>query len=162
MVPLTQWIGQLPTAQLTGVDIYHHPDLLPFLKLVGFDPDQQIFSKYNKVPKVAQIDHYLIIQGYSCGLHGCQYGHAILYDLEKKQAAICQQRLMLNFYPYNSYDGQEIEVVKQVQNLVFRQQGKSLLIEINDGDLFTGCGGGLEGDASGVLKLFLSAHEGDL
>ena len=49
-----------------------------------------------------------------------------------------------------------------MQNLVFRQQGKSLLIEINDGDLFTGCGGGLEGDASGVLKRFLSVYQGDL
>lgn len=164
MVPLTQWVGQLPTAKLTGVDIYHHPDLLPFLKLVGFDPDQQIFSKYNSVPKVVQIDHYLIIQGYDCSLHECQYGHAILYDLDEKQAAICQQSLVWvrHFYPDYPPDHQPIEEINHEQHLTFYWQGDEQAIEMNDGDRLTACGGGLESDASGVLKRFLTVHKGDL
>ena len=162
MVPLTQWVGQLPTTQLTGVDIYHHPDLLPFLQAIRFDFDRTTSYSDNVVPKVQQIDHYLIIQGYNCNQQECRDGYAIIYNLTSHQAGICQQRLMLNCYPGNSPNGQEIELVKQEQHMIFQQQGDKQIVAINDADLSLGCGGGLEGDASGVLKLFLSAHEGDL
>lgn len=162
MVPLTQWVGQLPTVQLTGVDIYHHPDLLPFLGSIRFDFDRTHSYSDGLVSKVQQIDHYLIIQGYNCNQQECKDGYAIIYNLTTHQAGICQQRLMLNFYPGNSPNGQEIELVKQEQHLIFQQQDSPQIVEMNDADLLLGCGGGLQGDGAGVLKRFLSAMEGDL
>ncbi|MBL0338205.1 MAG: hypothetical protein IPP67_03265 [Rhodospirillaceae bacterium] len=64
--------------------------------------------------------------------------------------------------PCHPPDHQPIEEINYEQHLTFYWQGGEQAIKINDGDLFTGCGGGLEGDAGGVLKRFLTVHKGDL
>ena len=165
VVPLTQWVGQLPTTQLTGVDLYHHPDLLPFLQAVkDFNLNQQgLISQYHKGIPVRQLDHYLIIQAHSCGVHGCQWGHTILYDLDKRQAAICQQQLVWVFhsFPSDKPDGKPVASSFQAQILVFQHEKLDQYdqsIRLVEGDEFTGCSN-LKAEPAFALQQFFRFYK---